>query len=222
MTTPESVKQLLNSENFGEQIRGINELRNLELEVAYELIQPIIKDQNARIRYAAVSQLDTIGQANLDHTLEILLDRLYNDTEADVIAAAADAIAGLKLTDAFPDLEKVYHSTSDWLIQFSIVAALGELGDTRGFEILQEALQSDNELLRTSAISSFGELGDTRAIELLLPYINDDDWQIRHRLAQALGRLGGEKVKSALQQLAEDKSAPVEAEAKNYLTSLNP
>lgn len=219
MITPESVKQLLNSENFGEQIRGINELRNLELEVAYELIQPILKDQNARIRYAAVSQLDTIGQANLDHTLEILLDRLYNDTEADVIAAAADAIAGLKLTQAFPDLDKVYHSTSDWLIQFSIVAALGELGDARGFEILQEALQSDNELLRTSAISSFGELGDTRAIELLLPYINEDDWQIRHRLAQALGRLGGEKVKSALQKLAEDKSAPVAEEAKNYLTS---
>lgn len=219
MITTESVKTLLNSENFGERIRGINELRNLDSDVAYELIKPIIKDDNVRVRYAAVSQLDTLGQTNLDQTLELLLDRLYNDSEGDVRAAAADAIAGLKLTKAYPDLEKVYYETSDWLIQFSIVAALGELGDMRGFSILKDALQSDNELLKTSAISALGELGNNQAIDLLLPYINDSDWQIRHRLAQALGRLGGEKVQSALQKLAEDKSAPVADEAKNYLTS---
>ncbi len=217
--TPESVKALLHSEKFGERIRGINELRNLEIEVAYDLIKPIIKDNNVRVRYAAVSQLDTLGQVNLDYTLELLLDRLYKDTEADVRAAAADAIAGLKLTQAFPDLEKVYYETSDWLIQFSIVAALGELGDNRGFKILEEALESDNDLLKTSAISALGELGDNRAIELLLPFVNNDDWQIRHRLAQALGRLGGEKAQSALAQLANDKSAPVAEEAKNYLIS---
>jgi HEAT repeat protein len=219
MTTPESVKALLYSENFGERIRGINELRNLELDIAYELIKPIVKDDNVRVRYAAVSQLDTLGQANLEQTLELLLDRLYNDTEADVKAAAADAIAGLKLTQAFPDLEKVYYETSDWLIQFSIVASLGELGDPRGFKILQDALASEHDLLQTSAIGALGELEDIRAIELLLPFVAHDDWQIRHRLAQALGRLGGEKAQSALAELAKDKSAPVAAEAKNYLTS---
>ena len=216
-TTPESVKALLNSDNFGERIRGLNELRNLDQDVAYQLIQPIINDQNVRVRYAAVSQLDTLGQTDLDKTLELLLDRLYNDPEADVRAAAADAIAGLKLTQAFPDLKKVYDQTSDWLIQFSIVAALGELGDPRGFELLQSALTSDNSLLKTSAISALGELGDNRAISLLIPFVDHEDWQIRHRLAQALGRLGGEEANSALRQLAEDQSAVVAQEAKNYL-----
>ncbi len=217
MTTVESVNKLINSEDFGERIRGINQLRDLKLEEAFDLIKPLITDNNVRVRYAAVSQLDTLGTINLEETKELLLDRLYNDPEADVKAAAADAIAGLKITSAFPDLEKLYNETSDWLIQFSIVAALGELGDPRGFVILENALESDNELLKTSAISALGELGDPKAIDLLLPLVDNDDWQIRHRLAQAFGRLGGEKVKPSLEKLAQDTYTPVADEAKNYL-----
>lgn len=215
--TPESVKQLLHSENFGDRIRGINELKNLEQEIAYELIQPILKDENVRVRYAAVSQLDSLGLANRQQSLELLLDILYNDPEADVRAAAADTIAGLKLTEAFPDLKKVYEETSEWLIQFSIIAALGELGNPEALEVLTEALAGDNSLLQTTAISALGELGDTRAIDVLLPFVENPDWQIRHRLAQALGKLGGEKSQEALEKLAEDDLEIVAQEAKSYL-----
>lgn len=215
--TPESVKALIHSENFGERIRGINELRLLDKEKAYELLIAIIKDANVRVRYAAISQLDTLGDVNLDKSLEVLLDTLYNDPESDVRAAAADAIAGLKITEAFPDLKKVYYETEDWLIQFSIVSALGELGHPDGFDLLQDALNSDNELLKTSAIGALGELGDDRAIDLLIPFVTNDDWQIRHRVAQALGRFGGEKVREVLTILSEDKSVAVSEEAKHYL-----
>lgn len=215
--TVESVKQLIYSENFGDRIRGINELRLLDKKDAYEIIKPVIKDDNIRVRYAAISQLDTLGDVNLEESLEILLDRLYNDPESDVRAAAADAIAGLKITKAFPHLKKVYYETEDWLIQFSIVAALGELGNPDAFDLLQDALNSNNELLKTSAISALGELGDDRAIDILTPFVNDDDWQIRHRLAQALGRIGGEKAKATLEILSQDKSVAVSEEAKNYL-----
>ncbi|MBE9222516.1 HEAT repeat domain-containing protein [Cyanobacterium stanieri LEGE 03274] len=216
-STPESVKKLLYSEDFGDRIRGINELRNLSPQDAFALIIPVIQDDNVRVRYAAVSQLDTLGGADLAKSKEVLLDRLYNDPESDVRAAAADAIAGLKMKDAYPDLEKVYNSTDDWLIQFSIVAALGELGDSRGFDLLEKALNSDNTLLQTASISALGELGDNRAIDLLLNFVDNDDWQIRHRLAQALGRLGGEKAQGALQKLTQDKSDAVAEEAKNYV-----
>lgn len=217
--TPESVKALIHSENFGERIRGINELRLLDKEKAYKLLISIVNDTNVRVRYAAISQLDTLGDFNLEKSLEILLDTLYNDSESDVRAAAADAIAGLKITKAFPDLKKVYYETEDWLIQFSIVSALGELGHPEGFDLLYEALNSDNELLKTSAIGALGELGDDRAIDLLIPFANNDDWQIRHRVAQALGRFGGEKVREILTILAEDKSVAVSEEAKHYLLS---
>ncbi len=215
--TPESVDKLLNSEDFGERIRGLNQLRQIEPETAFKLIQPMINDRNTRVRYAAVSQLDTLGKTDRNTSLKLLRDRLFNDPEADVQAAAADAIGGLKLVEAFEDLATVYHDTSEWLVQFSIIAALGELGDPRGFMLLEEALNSNNNLLQTAAIGSMGELGDSRAIPLLIPFADHEDWQIRYRLVQALGRLGGETASKVISQLAEDEFEQVAQEARNNL-----
>ncbi|WP_319421556.1 phycobilisome degradation protein NblB [Pleurocapsa sp. FMAR1] len=215
--TPESVKTLLNSEDFGERIRGLNQLRQIDIETAFAMVQPMITDDNTRVRYAAVSQLDTLGINDKDTSLEILRDRLFNDPEPDVQAAAADAIGGLKLVEAYEDLANIYHDTSEWLVQFSIIAALGELGDPRGFDLLKEALDSENNLLQTAAIGSMGELGDTRAIPLLAAFADNEDWQIRYRLVQALGRLGGEEAKSIITKLADDEFEQVAKEAKNNL-----
>lgn len=215
--TPESVKDLLNSADFGERIRGLNQLRQIEPETAFVMVQPMITDDNTRVRYAAVSQLDTLGATDKDTALKMLRDRLFNDPEADVQAAAADAIGGLKLVEAFEDLANVYHNTSEWLVQFSIIAALGELGDPRGFALLEEALHSDNNLLQTAAIGSLGELGDTRAIPLLTTFADHEDWQIRYRLVQALGRLGGEEATTVITKLVNDRSEQVAQEAKNNL-----
>ncbi|MEM8830744.1 MAG: HEAT repeat domain-containing protein [Cyanobacteria bacterium P01_G01_bin.19] len=215
--TPESVKELLDSEDFGMRIRGLNQLREIETETAFAMVQPLIADENTRVRYAAVSQLDTLGSNHKEQALEILRDRLFNDPEPDVQAAAADAIGGLKLVEAFDDLANVFHDSSEWLVQFSIIAALGELGDARGFDLLKEALNSDNNLLQTAAIGSMGELGDNRAVPLLATFADNEDWQIRYRLAQALGRLGGEEAQAVIAKLAQDESEQVAQEAKSNL-----
>lgn len=207
MASLESVQQLLSSENFGDRMSGLNQLRAVDPKEAFPLIQPLLKDKEARIRYAAVSQMDAVGQGSEQDALPLLRDALLNDPELDVKAAAADAIAGLKLAEAYEDLAQVYHSTTEWLLQFSIVAALGELGNPAAFELLEEALTSETELVRTSAISALGDLGDRRAIDLLTPFMEDADWQVRYRLAQSLGRLGGEEVKPYLEKLAQDEQA---------------
>lgn len=216
--TPESVQELINSTDFGDRIRGINQLRLLDPKIAFEIIKPLITDQNARVRYAAVSQLDPLGKQDLDIALELLRDRLRYDTEVDVKAVAADVIGGLKLTVAFEDLQQLYYQTSEWLIQLSIIACLGEFGDPRGFELLKDALSRENNLVKTAAISALGELGDSRAIALLLPLINDEDWQIRYRLVQAFGYLKGEQAKAALEQLSQDSVEQVAQEARNHLS----
>ena len=216
--TPNSAQQLLESEDFGDRIRGINQLREIDTAKAFELIQPMITDKNTRVRYAAVSQLDTLGTVNEEKCLELLRDRLFNDPEPDVQAAAADAIGGLKLTEAYDDLNRVYHETSEWLIQFSIIAALGELGEPRGFDLLSEALNSDNNLLQTAAIGALGELGDNRAVPLLIPFADNEDWQVRYRLVQALGRLGGKEARATIKKLSEDDSEQVAKEARNNLS----
>lgn len=211
--TPDSVKKQLESEDLGDRLRGVNEIRELEPAIGFELIQSAITDQNARVRYSAVSQFDTLGTQDLDKSLN-LLRGLLQDPEADVKAAAADCLGGLKLVAAFDDLQQLYQTTGDWIIKLSVVAALGELGEPRGFEILKQALTEDNDLVKTAAISSMGELGNTEAVSILAPYASDSDWQIRYRVAQALNRLGTPETKPILESLANDEVEAVAQEAK--------
>jgi HEAT repeat protein len=217
--TPESIQQMLSSEDLGDRLRSVNYIRDLEdRAIAFELTQTAIKDRNARVRYSAVSLMDTLGEQDLTTTLNVLRDRLINDPEPDVQAAAADCIGALKLTEAFTDLQQLYHNTSEWLVKFSIIATLGELGDPRSFELLQEALTTGNDLEQTAAISSLGDLGNTQAVPLLIPYATNPDWQIRYRVAQALAKLGGAEAQTALETLTNDQVEAVAQEAKNCLS----
>ena len=146
-------------------------------------------------------------------------DCLLNDPEPDVQAAAADALGGLKITQAFDDLEQVYQKTPEWLVKVSIVAAIGEMGEPKAFSLLQDALKSDNELIQTMAISALGELGNLEAVPLLKPFAVHSDWQMRYRLVQALHRLGSPQAKEIITELAKDEVEQVAQEAKLALNS---
>jgi HEAT repeat protein len=216
--TPDSVKELLQSEDFGQRLSAVNQIRQLEdSAAAFELVQTAIADRSARVRYAAVSQMASLGRQDLDTAPVTLRRCLLEDPEADVQAAAADSIGALKLTAAYEDLQHLYESTSEWLVQFSIIAALGELGDPRGFDLLEAALNSEIELVRTAAIGSLGELGDTRAIPLLAPFATNPDWQLRYRVVQALSHIKDPQAHELLQTLAQDEVASVAQEAKQAL-----
>jgi HEAT repeat protein len=209
MTEPIDI--LINSENKGDRIKALNLIRELEPRIAFSHIKQLVTDNNTRVRYAAVSQLATLGSQDLAESLIILRDRLVNDPEPDVQAAAADAIGALKLTDAFDDLQNLYETTPEWLVQFSIVAALGELGDPRGLKLLQTALNNETSLVQTAAIGAIGELGNPNGVESLLPFVTNPDWQIRYQLARSLRNLGGDLAAQNLAILATD---PVEQVAK--------
>ncbi len=216
--TPESVRQLLSSEDLGDRLRAVNQIRQLKPAIGFELIQSAIKDSNSRVRYSAVSQLDTLGTQDLQLSLNLLCELLH-DPEPDVQAAAADCLGALKLQAAFENLQQLYDATPEWLVKFSIIATLGELGDPRSFELLKQALSSENELIQTAAISSLGELGDIQAVPILSPYATSSDWQIRYRVMQALSRLGGVEAKSLLKTLADDQVEAIANEAKQALQS---
>lgn len=217
--SPATIQELLTSENFSDKVRGLNQLRSLDPAEAFPLLKPLVNDANPRIRYAAVSQLDPVGNANLTESLALLRDRLFNDPEIDVQSVAADVIGGLKLTAAYPDLQRAYEETPEWLLQMSIVATLGEMGDSRGFDLLKIALGSENSLIRTAAISALGELGNPEALPLLAPLAEDEDWQVRYRLTLALGHLEHPDRQGLLQQLAQDKAEQVAATAKELLAN---
>jgi HEAT repeat protein len=215
--TPDSVRELLNSDDYGDRLRAVNQFRELDTDASFELAQLAANDENPRVRYAAISQLPSIAHGD-PTTVEALLKRaLTNDPEPDVQAAAADAIGGLQLRGVYDDLAAMYESSGEWLVQFSIIAALGELGEPRAFSLLQKALNSDNELIATAAIGALGELQDDRALPLLLGYTNHPDWQVRHRLVQALAQYQQPEAQTALQNLVQDESEIVAEAAKQHL-----
>ena len=219
--SPDQLKQQLSSEDLGQRLRAVNLLRNIDPAIAFELIQTVVSDSSARVRYAAISQFSSLGSQDKETALTILRGALYHDPEADVQAAAADSIGALKLVEAYDDLATAYSNTSEWIVQMSIVACLGELGDSRGFELLQQALKSENNLVSLTAIGALGELKDPAGIPLLLAFANNDDWQIRHRLAQALSNYlhtpHAQEVMPTLTVLANDSSEIVAEVAKHYL-----
>jgi HEAT repeat protein len=214
--TPDSVKALLDSGDYGDRLRGVNQLRQLDPAVAFALIQPAVVDPNVRVRYAAVSQLSTLGQQDLEQSCKLLRSGLY-DSEIDVQAAAADAIGALHLTQAFEDLEKLYHRSSEWIVKFSLLATLGELGDPRCFDLLASALETDDELMKMAAVGSLGELGDPRAVALLIPYVTDGDWQVRQRIVQALSYYHTPEARAALETLTQDSHPAVAEQAQAAL-----
>lgn len=219
--SPEQVKQQLESDDLGQRLRAVNLLREIEPGIAFELIQTVVDDSSSRVRYAAVSQFSSLGKQNRDIALTLLRKALHSDPEADVQAAAADAMGALQLVDAYDDLATAYHNTSEWIVQMSIIACLGELGVERGFDLLQQALQSDNNLVSLTAIGALGELKDPRGVPLLLSFAESDDWQVRHRLAQALGHYldtdQSEDVRPTLVELSNDSSDIVSKVAKYHL-----
>ena len=215
--TSDDIKQMLSSEAYEQRLSAINHLSEIDADVAFDLVQIVLEDPKARVRYAAVSKLATVGTANPQKSLELLRHAMLTDTEADVKAAAADAIGALRLKDGFDDLKTLYYATADWIIQLSIVAALGELGDSRGFEILEHALSGGNDLIHAIAVGALGELGDRRAIPLLVQHSTNPDWQVRYRVAQALGHFDGPDVEGALKQLSQDSVEQIVEEATSHL-----
>ncbi|MEE3715681.1 HEAT repeat domain-containing protein [Tumidithrix elongata RA019] len=213
-------KERLNSDDLGVRMKALSDSRSLGVSDRFVLAAIASGDRNARVRYDAVSQLSTIGNQDLEKSLAILSDRLLTDPENDVRAAAADSIGALKLTAAFDSLKHAYETTNDWMMQFSVVAALGELGDPKGLELLTTALHNPNDLVKIAAIGALGDLGDPAAIDLLLPFVENTDWQMRHRVAQSLGQLGGDRAKAALEKLAQDPAEQVADSAKLTLAAM--
>jgi len=218
--TPDAIRTALGSDDLGDRLRAVNEIRQLEPLEGLPLLAIAAADANPRVRYAAVSQFDHCGDSDREATVALLRDRLLNDSEPDVQAAAADVLGALKATEAFEELAQVYRTTGEWLLKFSIISTLGELGDARAVDLLTEALESPTELERLGAIGALGELQDPRAIALLLPLVSHEDWQIRHRTARALGSFrSDETVRAALETLAVDAVEQVAIEAKEQLNA---
>lgn len=190
----ERVNELLAAASPGDRATGVNYVRYFEAPKRYETLLAMLRDPDVQVRYASVTQLATAGEHDRARTLEEMRAIIWREEEdPSVRAAAADVMGGLRMREALPDLEKLFRESSDWVVRFSVVAALGELGDVAAFELLQEALHSSaggkEPLVQLAAIGSLGELGDERARALLEPLRESGDTSVVERAKIALETL---------------------------------
>jgi hypothetical protein len=185
------VREHLRSNSPAERALGINYARYLDESTRYDILLEMMEDTDPQVRYAAVTQLATVGSHDRQRTLKAVRKILWNTEEdASVRAGAADVLGGLRFHEAFPDLEKLFHESKDWVVRFSIIAALGEMGVREAFPILVEALHANKEpLVQLAAIGALGELGDERARVYLEPLVNSSDASIVERARFALDAL---------------------------------
>lgn len=215
----ESLRQQLQSSDVGDRLRAINLIRNLPSHDAVMLLLHAAQDSSARVRYAALSQLGGHPIPDATQVLPTLRQALLSDPEVDVRAAAAACLGDLKDPTVLPDLLAAFERETEWLLQFSVIAALGELGDVGAFDALVSALSHENDLIRTAAAAALGDLGDPRAIPYLEPLINDPDWQLRFRVCLSLGHIDDAATQPLLAQMAQDPNEHVAQEAQRALSA---
>ncbi len=216
----EQLLAMLDSADLGDRLRAVNQARPLPPEQIFQVLQKASGDSSARVRYAAVSQIGSVPYGDPSEPVALLRGLLKEDPEFDVRAAAAASLGDLKQPQVLEDLLQSYRQETEWLVQFSIIAALGELGNVEAFDTLVEALTQGSDLTRTAAAAAIGDLGDARGIEVLQNYLTDEDWQLRYRVCLSLEKIGGEAARPGLEQLTQDPVEQVATQAQEALQKL--
>ncbi len=158
------VSALSDGENPGRRNSAVEALVRRG-ESAVEPLLVATRDEDVDVRKQAVDTLAGIGAPrSLDRLLEML-----DDVDANVAAAAADALGAIGDEDVAPDLVRVAtRDGDDPLLAFSALQALGRLEAAVAADELAPLL--DSPLLRPAAYTVMGnaEHGDEAAVEALL------------------------------------------------------
>jgi len=97
--------------------------------------------------------------------------------------------------------------------------ALDELGDTRGFEFLVEALRDKDWQRRVWSAEAMAYVGP-RAVGSLIRALNDDKPIVRILTADALGQLGDARAVEPLKELLDDENEEVREVVKEAMKKI--
>ncbi|HNT74615.1 MAG TPA: HEAT repeat domain-containing protein [Anaerolineae bacterium] len=134
--------------------------------------------------------------------LEALADKSLN-----LQIAALKSLGMLQYTPAAPTVRE-FLTITDPRLRRQAALTLGQLRDTQAIPTLLEIAREDvSSLVRPAAVEALGLVGNPQVLPALLPLVNDANAYLRAALVGALVNLDGNRpqVKSALEQLAQDK-----------------
>ena len=108
-------------------------------------------------------------------------------------------------------LEKTLPETDDNGLKRVILAALGQIGNSRSFDLITAYLDDSSLQVRLAAISSLPEAKKKKSIKYLDDLSEDPLWQIRAETARAFGKVGSSKAEKRLKRTLANKDDRVKA-----------
>lgn len=168
----------LTSRSVQQRIEACDRLRKLADPASTPKLEPLLKDEDPRVRQAAAFAL---GDLRDEGAVQPLIDAIDfsvgggSDRETRTINEANRAIA----------------------------TALGELRDRRATPAELKLLRSRDHYVKLAAVEALGALGDPTAVEPLMAIATDDSQEpfIAKKAIVALGHLGDPRAVPAIEQM---------------------
>ena len=175
----------------------------------YELANSLLNDEDPKVRGAALSSLEKLGQLS-----EKILEKSICDHSAEVRKRAVELLA--KRPEPIPlnvlkDKDPLVVETACW--------ALGEKESSTSESIKQLCLIADDhedQLCREAAVAALGSIGSPLGLETILGALEDKP-AIRRRAAIALAAFDDPKVEGALKKSLNDRDWQVRQIAEDLL-----
>ena len=208
------IKALLANSDSQQRRKGIVALRDYDTDVASPLLLAKQDDPEFTVRSFVAMGL---GRKRSDAGFAALLTMLDADPDANVRAEASNSLA-MYGDDAIPHLVSTFHTSQNWLIRRSILAAMIDLHSPgHMLEICLAALTDKDMTVVNAGIDHLTTLVDTEqsgaALAAILPLKTAESWYTRMHVAAALKRFDHPDAQAALIELRQDPHHKVVAAA---------
>jgi HEAT repeat protein len=161
------------------------------------------------------------ARSDRQESARVLLETL-TDANAEVRAAAAEALGALQDTLAVRALMEVLRRDTDAGVRRNAAWALGELEDARAVPALSEALQSDTDVeVRRNAAWALGSIEDSRGTPALVAALRRErESSIRKAIIEALGSIEDASSTEAILPALKDDDPEIRRAAADALSSI--
>lgn len=195
--------------------REIYALAGMSLPDAKSTLIQCLQDSDPLCRNLAAWGLDRIP---FDDEIEIALNKLLSDRDADVLTRAAVALRKGKAEDSAKALSNLLSHPS-FHVRRAATEALGyyKACEKTATDALEKARLDESNTVKAESYLSVARLLGDRAFELLKAHQDHPSFLIRFKIAEAAGLLSETNAQTLLNHLLEDPDARVAANAATSL-----